>query len=276
MMKNIAAVGLALLSLLFKSCSLPDGMKSGYKIEDNQVVFYHGFPASRQVIAQADPKSFKSINTEYGKDKTNVFYYGKIILQADPASFQYLASAYSRDKNYGFTRDEIISEDGAHFEIVPNRNETSNNVTAEGIVYARDRKKVYDGTMAVEGADPVTFEFVPMFNGNYLARDRYHVFWQDRPLEGVDGESFQALTEFHFKDKNQAWCLSLGRETSWKPFSGVDLATFKGLKRFYAKDKNQVYYEDRVVEGADVATFEETENHQAKDKNATYQSGRKQ
>jgi len=276
MLKKIAALGLALLSLLFKSCSVPDGLKSGYKIEDNQVVFYHGFPASRQVISEADPKSFKSINTEYGKDKAQVFYYGKIIPQADPASFQHLAGAYSKDKNYGFTRDEIISEDGAHFSVVPNRNETDNNVTAEGIVYARDRQKVYNGEMAVEGADPATFEFVPMFNGNYLARDRYHVFWHSRPMEGVDGASFKALTEFHFKDKNNAWCLSLGRETGWVIIPGVDLPTFTGLKRFYAKDKNRVYHENQIVEGADVATFEETENHQAKDKNGTYPPAKKQ
>lgn len=275
MLKKIAALGLAIFGLLLKSC-VPDGLKSGYRIEDNQVVFYHGFPASRQVFGQADPKSFKSIEAEYGKDKTHVFYYGRIISQADPASFEHLAGGYSRDKNYGFTRDEIISHDGAHFDIVPNPNEKPGNVSAEGIVYARDRQKVFRDNVAVDGADPATFEFVPMFNGNYLARDRYHVYWQSQPLEGVEGQSFKALTEFHFKDKKQAWCLSLGRETGWAPLADVDLSTFVGLKRFYAKDKNQVYYEDRVVEGADVASFEETENHQAKDKNGTYQSGKKQ
>ncbi|WP_421796139.1 DKNYY domain-containing protein [Haliscomenobacter sp.] len=275
MLKKIAALGLAIFGLSLKSC-IPDGLKSGYQIEDNQVVFYHGFPASRQVIGQADPKSFKSIKDEYGKDKNHVFYYGKIIPQADPASFKHLAGAYSKDKNYGFTRDEIISHDGAHFEIVPNPNEKPGNVTAEGIVYARDREKVFRDNVPVAGADPATFEFVPMFNGNYLARDRYHVFWHDQPLEGADGETFKAVSEFHFKDKNKAWCLSLGRETAWVPMTGVDVPTFVGLKRLYAKDKNQVYYEDRVVEGADLATFEETENHQAKDKNGTYQSGKKQ
>ncbi len=275
MLRKIAALGLAIFGLLLKSC-VPDGLKSGYRIEDNQLVFYHGFPASRQVSGQADPKSFKSINTEYGKDKTQVFYYGRIIPQADPASFQYLGSAYSKDKNHGFSREEIISQDGAHFDIVPNPNERPGNVSAEGIVYARDRQKVYRDLLAIPGADPASFEFVPMFNGNYLARDRHYVYWQSRPLEGVDGQSFKALTEFHFKDKNKVWCLSLGRETGWVPMTGVDLSTFVGLKRFYAKDKNQVYYEDRLVEGADVATFEETENHQAKDKNGPYQSGEKQ
>lgn len=276
MLNRISALGLALLGLLFKSCSMPDGLKSGYKIEDQQVVFYHGFPAQRQLVAEADPRTFKSINREYGKDKTRVFYYGKVLPKADPASFEYLGGAFSKDKNYGFTRDEIISEDGAHFEIVPNPNETPGNVTAEGIVYARDRRKVYNNSIEIRGADPATFVFVPMFNGNFLAHDRFHVFWQDQPLEGVDGGTFQALSEFHFKDKSAVWCLSLGRETQWLPMEGVDLPTFEGLKRFYAKDKNRVYYQNTVVEGADLATFEETENHQARDKTGTYQSGKKQ
>ena len=85
MLNRISALGLALLGLLFKSCSMPDGLKSGYKIEDQQVVFYHGFPAQRQLVAEADPRTFKSINREYGKDKTQVFYYGKILPKADPA-----------------------------------------------------------------------------------------------------------------------------------------------------------------------------------------------
>lgn len=189
MLKKIAGLGLAIFGLLLKSC-LPDGLKSGYQIEDKQVVFYHGFPASRQVIGAADPKSFKSINTEYGKDKTQVFYYGRVIPQADPTSFQYLGSAYSKDKNHGFSREEIISQDGAHFDIVPNPNERQGNVTAEGIVYARDRQKVYRDLLAIPGADPASFEFVPMFNGNYLARDRHHVYWHSQPLEGADGLNF--------------------------------------------------------------------------------------
>jgi hypothetical protein len=275
MLKRITALGLAILGLMLKSC-IPDGLKNGYYIEDKQVFHYHGFPASRNVIGQADYKSFKAINTEYGKDKIQVFYYGRVIPKADPLSFDFLGSAYSRDKHYGFSRDEIISNDGAHFDIIPNPNETPGNVSAEGVVYARDRQKVYRDVVPVEGADPATFEFVPMFNGEYLARDQHHVYWQDRPLEGVDGKSFVRISEFHFKDKTGVWTLFLGREIGWKPFEGVDLATFEGLKQLYAKDKNHVYYEDRIVEGADLASFEELENHQAKDKNGMYQSGRKQ
>ena len=275
MLKKIIALGLAILGLTLKSC-VPDSLKKGYYTEDKQVVFYHGFPASRQVIGQADPRTFKSINTEYGKDKAQVFYYGRVIPEADPATFEYLASAYSRDKRYGFSRDEIISNDGAHFNIIPNPNEKPGNVSAEGIVYVRDRQKVFRDITPVEGADPATFEFVPMFNGYYLARDQHQVFWHDQPLEGVDGKSFKRVSEFHFKDKNGAWTLSLGREVHWIPFPGVDLATFEGFKQLYAKDKNYVYYEKHIVEGADLATFEETENHQAKDKNGVYQYGKKQ
>ncbi len=275
MLKKIAALGLAIFGLSLKSC-IPDGLKSGYQIEDNQVVFYHGFPASRQVIGAADPKSFKSINTEYGKDKTQVFYYGEILPKADPTSFVYLDGSFSRDKNFGFSSTRILSEDGTHFDIVPNPNETPGNVTSEGIVYARDRQHVYTSGGVVAEADPESFVFVPMFNGNYLAYDRKHVYWGHKPLPDADGGSFQRITEYHFKDKNAAWSLLLANNARWAPIPEVDLPSFKGCKRFYAKDKNRAYYGYDVVEGADLATFEETENHQAKDKNGTYQSGKKQ
>ncbi len=275
MLKKILLSLIAATAALFlKSCEMPDGLKLGYYIENGEVVRYSGFPAQRRVVSAADARTFKPINKEYGKDSKQVFLREDPISGADPASFEYLDGSFSRDKNHGYSNGRPISDEGTRFNIVPNPNETDTNVTAEGIVYARDSRRVYTSSFVLEGADPASFEFVPMFNGNYLARDRKHVYWHDTPMEGIDGQSFVRLTEFHFKDKDGVWCLVLGRDVGWAPLQGADVATITGLKRVYAKDKNNVYYEDIIVKGADVATFEETENHNGKDKNRTYQSGK--
>ncbi|WP_428661125.1 DKNYY domain-containing protein [Runella sp.] len=273
MLRTIFSLGIAAFALLFKGCKLPEGMRNGYAFEDGKVVHYAGFPARRIVMEQADAASFKAINDNYGKDKHYVFLSGKVIENADPATFVFLGGSYSKDKNHGYTRDEIISTDAAHFEIVPNPEETPTNVTAQGIAYAKDSRYIYKGNFKITNADPATFEFVPMFNGYYVCRDKNYVFWQDNPLEGIDGQSFKRVSEMYFKDKNGVWSISLGRTIEWVPVPSADAETFTAVKRFYGRDKNSVFYENRKVEGADPATFEETENYGGKDKTGNYQSG---
>ncbi|MES2773318.1 MAG: DKNYY domain-containing protein [Bacteroidota bacterium] len=263
-----------LAALLLNGCSFSGGWRTGYNIEKGKILYYSGFPATGHVLEGADPKSFEIIDNNYAKDKMHVYCRSEIINGANPATFEWLGGAFSKDKSNGYYDTETISNDGPNFKIVPNPENQPGIVSANGVMYARDRQKVYSGDRVLDSADAATFAFLPMFNGNYLTYDRTNVYIHDRPLQGADGASFKRETEFHFKDKNAIWVLSLGRETKWIKMTDADLATFTGLKRFYAKDKSHVYYEDGIVEGADIASFEETENHQAKDKNGSYQSGR--
>lgn len=272
MLNKTFVLGFACLILLLQSCTKPNEQKSGYKIEENQVVFYHGHPVQREAVTEADPHTFKSINSDYGKDTKQVFYFGEILPKADPVSFVCLEWPFSRDKHYGFSTDRILSEDGSHFEIISN----PKDLKAEGVIYARDSRRVYAKKGVVEGADPKTFVIVPMFSWNYLAHDNKQVYWLNKPLAGVDGGSFKRLTEYHFKDKNAVWEYLMANQSRWRPTPGADLHSFEGLGRFYARDKNRVYYKDVTVEGADPATFEELENRTARDKNGTYRMGIKQ
>lgn len=261
--KFILPLFLTAVGLFFKSCEFPESMKSGYRIEDGKVVLYSGFPASRTVIGQADAQTFKAINYNYGKDSKQVFYYSGVIEGADAASFEYLGGSYSKDKNRGYTVDKPISDDGAHFAIVPNPEDTESNRTAAGIVYARDSRQVYHSLMVLEGADPASFRYVPMFNGYDLACDKRAVYWQSKPIEGADGQTFVRVTAVHFKDKNKVWGLFLGRDVHWVQLPEADAVSFTKLDQFYAKDKNKVYYETKVVEGADPVTFKVPENQTA-------------
>jgi hypothetical protein len=275
-MKRMAAifiyVSLIFMGVYLLSCG--PGSWKGYRVEKGEVVIYTGFPASRTVIDEADAKSFTAINNEFGKDKNHAFYLTSIIPEADPATFIYLSGAYSKDKTHGYSGDQLISGDGANFKIVPDPGETAPEITMQGSPYAHDGERVFKDVFVLEGADPATFTFVPMFNGQYLTRDRYHVYFQDKPIDGADGGTFRKVSDFNFADKNAAWGLVLGQYTNWSKIENVDLATFKGIDKNYAKDKDYVYYSNFIVKGADLATFRETGYLQASDKNGIYSSGR--
>lgn len=259
------------LAFLFDNCS--EGTRNGYQIEDGVVVLYTGFPAQRTIVDVANANSFTAINNLYGKDRQYVFYRGQTIPGADPISFSYLAGAYAKDKRKGYFQEKPISEDADHFAIVPNPDETATNVTAEGIAYAHDSYRVYKGTTVLDGVDPATFAFVPMFNGQYLTRDYRRVYANDEALVGVDGQSFQKISALNFKDSHGAWGLSLGRETSWQRIPDADVSTFVGIGKYYAYDRNRVYFGNDVIPDADPATFQETGYLTAKDKKQSYQSG---
>jgi hypothetical protein len=266
-----ALAGLIAVSIFLKGCGA--GFRKGYKIENGEVVRYSGFPATRDIIAEADAKSFVALNDDFGKDKNHAFYLGNIVPKADAATFEYLASAYSRDKNNGYSRDQLISTDGPHFNFVPNPNETPVSVSAEGIPFARDRYRVYKDTYIVEGADPATFTMVPMFNGNYLTHDRRRVYFHEQPMEGADGATFQKVSDFHFKDKQHAWGLILGKDIYWSLIENVDAATFVSLGKSYAKDKKRVYIVTDTIAGADPATFNEKDYLAARAKNKLHSAG---
>jgi hypothetical protein len=271
MFKKLFAVALA---LLLKSCTIPDNWRNGYLVRNHQVWHFHGFPATGFVIDEADYRSFKSINNDYGKDKDHVFYTYLVIPKADPASFEYLGDLYGKDNKHGFYVEKMISEDGAHFGAVPNCQDKPYSDDPVTVAYVRDSKKVYKQESVIEGADAGTFVFVPMFNGYNLAHDKHVVYWSNGQLPGADGQSFKRVCENMFKDKNGAWYLSLGKDVSWEKMPDeVDLPTLVGIKRLYARDKNHIYYKNTVVEAADKATFEELDNHLAKDKNGQFSSG---
>ncbi|GAB3708372.1 hypothetical protein GCM10027592_43430 [Spirosoma flavus] len=268
--KFVAYSPLAAIAALLFGCS--ESARSGYRIEDGQIVLYTGFPANRSVVKDADVATFKAINKVYGKDKKQVFYRGQPIAQADPATFVYLAGDYSKDETNGYFQEQRISTDGAHFDIVPNPAETPSNVTAEGFAYARDSRYVYRSTKIISGTDPATFKVVLMFNGYYLTTDRRYVYFQDRPIEGANGQSFQKITDLTFTDGRRVWGLALGKDTYWNRMSNVDITSLKSAGNYYASDKNHVYLGNDQLTEADPATFVETGYLAGKDKNATYQS----
>jgi len=62
----------------------------------------------------------------YGKDKNNIFYYGKIVLGANPTNFQILEDGYATDNNNIFFLGKKIDDaDASSFEIISDSNRKS-------------------------------------------------------------------------------------------------------------------------------------------------------
>ncbi|RYU97699.1 DKNYY domain-containing protein [Emticicia agri] len=243
----------SLLGFLFGSCNV-EGLKNGYYVESDTVLYYSGFPAHKYIVQGADASTFKTIDKYYGKDKNHVFYREYIVKNADPASFKVLEGFYSKDKNYGYAVGAngpdavfIISHEPEFFETVPNPEETSMNHTAEGIMYARDRQHVYHGRYIFELADPDSFEYIPMRSGSGydLARDKKYVYWNQKPIAGVDGSSFEKISNDYFKDAQAIWSTHIDNRgnSSWVILKDADRATFKVIdtERGIAQDKNHMY-----------------------------------
>ena len=138
------------------------------------------------------------------------------------------------------------------------------------------------------GVDAATFEAVE----DWLGRDKSHVWYKARLVEGCDPQTVKAVKKGLFCDKNDYYyegapmhvkdmetfeivdyndyCLwakdsKCGYFDSTR-IEGIDSETFKSVATFVAKDKYHVYRFGQVLPLADPATYEELEGSYAKDK----------
>lgn len=94
----------------------------------------------------------------------------------------------------------LVSEDAAHFRIVPPAQPSSAEGRQRGAgAYAMDSESVYLGTEKIEGADPATFEvYFPTDSAAKLerysfARDKNHLFIDEWALPLIDLERVEWL-----------------------------------------------------------------------------------
>ncbi len=259
----------SLLALALCGCGA--SVNGGYTVDDGRVIFHHGFASGMVTVAEADVRTFKALNREYGRDRNHVFLREQIVAGADPRTFQVIQSAYSKDKAHGYYDGKAISNDPAHFVLIVDPEDTGQ----DRVGYAKDSTRVYRHDLAIEGADPATFVWVPMANGDYLTHDKLHV-WETGysvPLEDADGASFQKLSVTYFRDRRNVWGRGNVKTSEWR-FGKIplaDFATFTAVGEFFGKDKSRAFYENRVIEGADPGTFVATGSVFAKDKTRVYQ-----
>lgn len=91
-----------------------------YYFEHKGLLYYHQ-PQSMSVsghksptrdlkINNGDPETFTIIDSNFAKDKKQVYYWGSIVEKADPETFQTLDWPKAKDKNYFFSESKITGE----------------------------------------------------------------------------------------------------------------------------------------------------------------------
>jgi len=190
--------------------------------------------SNTKVLSGVDAGSFVVLaDCKYGKDRSHVFYEGRLILNADPDSFVLLPTnvgwfgqCYAKDRCQVFLQGyPVTGADPGSFEIID-------------APYARDRTRVYCGTVPMEGSDPRTFQqirsctrWIAIFNkedfvqrngpgfgdlevsesrpaitsGGRWAKDAKHHYRDAARVQGADYETFRAIDDTLGVDKDHEY-----------------------------------------------------------------------
>ena len=136
-----------------------------------------------------------------------------------------------------------------------------------GLVYSNDK--------LIEGADPLTFEFI---SGD-LSKDINHLYLDNSILPYVDSKTFKHIGGSYYRDKNKVYYTCI--QNCVISINGADPETFQDISflvdgsmdtsgHSIARDRKNVYYQNTIVEGADSATFVLLGGKFAKDKSKIY------
>lgn len=157
----------------------------------------------------------------YMRDDKHIYYDNRPIVNADIDTFQVMGS-FAKDKHrvYYYGR-ALPGADAKNWNIIDSS-------------YSRDHSAVFFGDNLIRGADPATFQVLPL--GDRWAKDTKAVYYGEHSLPSVD------------------------------------LKTFKQVNSDYAKDAQHVFYENKIVEEGDSNTFEVTDG-KAFDSARTYHAG---
>ncbi len=126
--------------LLFLLCLSSCGSQEGYHRDSNNKwswKYYHGGEMKYKYVEidSVDHSTFKKLNSDYGKDKSHVFYQTSIITDADSKTFEIIDGRYSKDANsVYFENQKLVYASPKSFEVLD-------------WPYAKDRGHVYCGTL---------------------------------------------------------------------------------------------------------------------------------
>ena len=168
---------------------------------------YDGAP----VDSVDEPVNLKVIDKYFAKDDKSGFYRGSRIYHdndaSDAATFEALNTWYAKDKFRVYYCDT-----------------------------ARDSKEYWsikrNVILTITEADAATFR---LFSDGYTARDKKHLFQENKIVPVRDLESYEILEHAFTKDKLRAYY----RTTE---IPGSDGLSFAVLDAHYAKDKSKIYF----------------------------------
>ncbi|MBX7247736.1 MAG: DKNYY domain-containing protein [Caulobacteraceae bacterium] len=231
------------------------------------------------------------LNNRFAKTDAVVFYRDSRIEGADAATFQALTEHYAKDRTavyyadtyrdgqeyYAILHTRIAQISGANpatFRLL----DVNDAITAKG--YAKDEDQVWYEGRPMAGVDAPSF--TPL--RGLFARDSRTVYYDLEPMPGPDPRSFQAIDDNWSRDARQVYWsdIDLGSDPPGahvqRVAEGADPATFEMLDGGYGKDGRHVWHEGVLVEGADPATFSfqsSVGDWDASDSTGRYKEGRR-
>jgi hypothetical protein len=240
MRRSIAALCLVAVAMM-PSCShnkAPNSLfdAAGYHVRGDKVYYLAAFPGKAAEIAGADAASFKAFDTTYAKDRSKVYFDGRLLSGADATSFDVLdRSGFASDRNYAYVLDRPVSDDPAHFQLIDG-----------GL--SKDSAAVYWTDGRVLSEDPAHFAIVSN-NDHYLyTKDSSTVHVNGNPIADADASTFHVLQGAYAQDARRLFYFT-------DPIVDADAASFRPVDGPYAGDARRVYWMGKAIDGADPATF---------------------
>jgi len=245
-----------IIPTLIRGVDLPSfkQLNAYYAKDKNHVYFKH-----KKVLA-IDVKSAKIVSRKFIKDKHNYFYNGQPVANIDYDSFKvYELDEYNDmaiDNFYFFHRKHkrISKFGGYEYFMEPLISYDKESFTKLSDRWSKDKDNIYfEHTLfASTKVDVNTFRvlgnFTPNDDNSYLidsfslAIDKNHLYFCERPyqekvIDGIDGDSFKVLNSFWGKDKN----VVVNFEKK-KIMKAIDAETFEIIDaNGKAQDKGYVY-----------------------------------
>jgi DKNYY family len=238
---------------------------SGYKEKDGKV-FFNG--------KEITDKSFVILNNEFAKSDSAVYYKSYSISDADRETFVSLDAHYAKDKNVAYYCDE--EREGQNYYLtkhsvivkIKDVHSESFRLLGEGYEgFAKDNKRGYLKGVGFQVKDVATLSII---DGQFL-KDKYQVYFQQKPVKNADVNSFKVLNEGYAKDMARVYYYGFHDEVN----NGIheipcNPNTFKLLEYPYSKDETSVFYIITKINEADTKSFSVVGNGFSKDKNHVY------
>ena len=216
---------------------------NGYRIVGDKVFFEYpwntGF-GSRIIEVDADPESFETLGTnnmKWARDKDFVFIKGKKLEFIDRDSFEVLNTEFAKDKNQVFCGLENVKEAHANnFRI-----REFYNLSGEKVVLGIDDNAAYDcyfGRYTYMPSDSID-ALQPLYGKYY--RDKNYVYWWGQKITQLQVEKLKPLNGKYIADSELVYYTN-------KIVEGADSSTFVVTGEQTAKDKKHRYQSEKIVD----------------------------
>lgn len=201
-------------------------------------------------LKNAHRDSFELLNhpiwSEYGIDNKNAYGFWKLLLWSDLASFEVLSFRYAKDKNNVYCYWETL-------EWVPSNTFINTDFMD---TYAISEDDVYYNCDLLTGARGESIEILRWWE--WMAKDGESVYCGAEKINWADSDSYSLFSITHWKrtmatqyskDKNNVY-FSCSRI-----LEGADPDSFEIISPFFAKDKNNIYHHNKILDGVDIENY---------------------